>query len=205
MVSSLVSNTSRLSICTDCTAGSDENENKFFDDDYTDQQQLILNNQEENSYNDRLFDRVDSFLLSKQEEQEDMSDQVDGNKPECEPIQKQVPQTLRVQQIIEEESKRESKRKTSENTLSSIDSDLCMLDLEENFQSDDSQNNSRAVSPVRLTAESPILNDVRDIKDLLQHLQIFLSQEARENDIKEENADLKRQISILRLQLAEKD
>merc|ERR1712079_906140 len=50
MVSSLVSNTSRLSICTDCTGGSDENENKFFDDDYTDQQQLILNNQEENSY-----------------------------------------------------------------------------------------------------------------------------------------------------------
>ena len=133
MVSSLVSNTSRLSICTDCTGGSDENENKFFDDDYTDQQQLILNNQEENSYNDRLFDRVDSFLLSKQEEQEDMGDQMDGDKPECEPIQKQVPQTLRVQQIIEEESKRESKRKTSENTLSSIDSDLCMLDLEEKY------------------------------------------------------------------------
>merc|ERR1712079_252256 len=100
---------------------------------------------------------------------------------------------------------RESKRKTSENTLSSIDSDLCMLDLEENFQSDDSQNNSRAVSPVRLTAESPILNDVRDIKDLLQHLQIFLSQEGRGIDIKDENADLKRQISILKLQLAEKD
>ena len=193
MVSSLVSNTSRLSICTDCTGGSDENENKFFDDDYTDQQQLILNNQEENSYNERLFERVDSFLLSKQEEQEDMGDKVDGNKLECEPIQKQVPQTLRVQQIIEEESKRESKRKTSENTLSSIDSDLCMLDLEEkyeiialhklpyffifycfSFQSDGSQNNSRAVSPVRLTAESPILNDVRDIKDLLQHLQVYM-------------------------------
>ena len=130
MDSSMVSNASRLSICTDCTGGSEENENKFFDDDYTDQQQLILNNQEdERSYHEVLFERMDSFLLSKKEEQEPESKETENFLPTS--IQKtSLPKVQRVQEILSEDSCQRS-RKESVNTLSSLDSDLCMLDLEE--------------------------------------------------------------------------
>ena len=132
MDTSLVSNASRLSICTDCTGNSDENENKFFDDDYTDQQQLILNNPEEeaaeSSYHEALFERMDSFLLSKQEEQEVNDNENLGSKLSQ---NLNVPQVSRVQQIIKQESCADRTRNDSVNTISSLDSDLCMLDVDE--------------------------------------------------------------------------
>ena len=119
-----MSNTSRLSVCTDCTGSSEENENKFFDDDYNDQQQLILNSEEEQTYDESLFDVVDGLL------------QGDGNNPiindnkEGEGIRTAgQPQVQRVKEILEEESERD--RKVSVDTLSSVETDICMLDLED--------------------------------------------------------------------------
>ena len=130
MVSSMVSNTSRLSICTDCTAASEENENKFFDDDYTDQQQLIISNHEETDYNDPIFSRVDSLLQSKKEEQEKEEDQDIYHHNKC--VVHDYAPVQRIQQIIREDySSEQHKRKTSVDTLSSLDSDVCMLDFDE--------------------------------------------------------------------------
>ena len=117
MESSLVSNSSRLSVCTDCTASSEENENKFFDDDYNDQQQLILNSQQEQSYDETLFAAVDSLLQDNQDREQAEGDQI------------QRVQVQRVQQIMQEEKGRD--RKVSVDTLSSLESDICMLDLDD--------------------------------------------------------------------------
>ena len=124
MESSLVSNTSRLSVCTDCTGSSEENDNKFFDDDYKDQQQLILNSEEEQTYEDSLFDVVDGLL------QGEGNNQLRNDSREGEGIRSagQV-QVQRVKEILEEESERE--RKVSVDTLSSVETDICMLDLED--------------------------------------------------------------------------
>ena len=158
MISSMVSNTSRLSICTDCTAASDENENKFFDDDYTDQQQLILSAQEENGYSEMIFDRVDSLLQSKKDEQEGI-DHVDGIKSKITQSSleenvyndiifdkvesmlqskiddhvdgskhQQSPMLKRVSEIKRENSSRS--RQASVATVSSLASDDCMLDFD---------------------------------------------------------------------------
>ena len=117
MESSMVSNSSRLSVCTDCTASSEENENKFFDDDYNDQQQLILNSQQEQSYDETLFAAVDSLLQDNQDREQAEGDQI------------QRVQVQRVQQIMQEEKGRD--RKVSVDTLSSLESDICMLDLDD--------------------------------------------------------------------------
>ena len=117
MESSLVSNSSRLSVCTDCTASSEENENKFFDDDYNDQQQLILNSQQEQAYDETLFAAVDSLLQDNQDREQAEGDQI------------QRVQVQRVQQIMQEEKGRD--RKVSVDTLSSLESDICMLDLDD--------------------------------------------------------------------------
>ena len=126
METSLVSNTSRLSVCTDCTGSSaEDNENKFFDDDYNDQQQLILNSEEEQTYDDSLFDVVDGLL------QGDCNNHLRNDIEESDGIKTagQV-QVQRVKEILKEESERD--RKVSvEDTLSSVETDICMLDLED--------------------------------------------------------------------------
>ena len=127
MESSLVSNTSRLSVCTDCTGSSEENENKFFDDDYHDQQQLILNSEEEQTFDDQtLFDVVDGLLQI----QGDSGKQLSNDNKEAEGIRTAgQPPVQRVKEILEEESERD--RKVSVDTLSSVETDICMLDLED--------------------------------------------------------------------------
>ena len=131
METSLLSNTSRLSVCTDCTASSEDNENKFFDDDYNDQQQLILNSEQEQSYDETLFDAVDSLLqenkepVTTQEKAEDKESKEDDNERKTTGLV----QVQRVKQILEEEKGRD--RKVSVDTLSSLESDICMLDLED--------------------------------------------------------------------------
>ena len=121
----MVSNTSRLSVCTDCTGSSEENENKFFDDDYNDQQQLILNSEEEQTYDDpTLFDVVDGLL------QGDTNNQLRNDNREAEGIRTAgQPPVQRVKEILEEESERD--RKVSVDTLSSVETDICMLDLDD--------------------------------------------------------------------------
>jgi len=201
MESSMVSNTSRLSVCTDCTGSSEENENKFFDDDYNDQQQLILNSEEEQTYDESLFDVVDGLL------------QGEGNNPiinenkEAEGIRTSgQPQVQRVKEILEEESERD--RKVSVDTLSSGETDICMLDLEDGFPPlDDTPDGSRPDSPVRNSSCDLIVSDVVSIKKLLIQLQGLLSHEessAREK-IEEENSELRRELTLLRLKVAERD
>ena len=133
METSLLSNTSRLSVCTDCTASSEDNENKFFDDDYNDQQQLILNSQQEESYDETLFDAVDS-LLQENKEQVTLTIQKNAEDEESKDDEKEMKTTgqvqfQRVKQIQEEEKGRD--RKVSVDTLSSLESDICMLDLDD--------------------------------------------------------------------------
>ena len=107
----------------------EENENKFFDDDYTDQQQLIISNQEDTGYDDPIFDRVDSLLQSKKEEQEKQEEEQDSYPNKC-TVHDYAP-VQRIQQIIKEDYSYEHKRKSSVDTLSSLDSDICMLDFDE--------------------------------------------------------------------------
>merc|ERR1711953_431147 len=168
METSLVSNTSRLSVCTDCTGSSaEDNENKSFDDDYNDQQQLILNSEEEQTYDDSLFDVVDGLL------QGDCNNHLRNDIEESDGIKTagQV-QVQRVKEILKEESERE--RKVSVDTLSSVETDICMLDLEDGFPPSD---DSRPDSPVRNSSSDLIVSDVVPIKKLLIQLQGLLSQE----------------------------
>lgn len=207
MESSMVSNTSRLSVCTDCTGSSEDNENKFFDDDYNDQQQLILNSEpDQTTYEENLFDAVDCLLQGEKLKADINSD---DSKVKCEVDEMKTAgqvQVARVKQIMEEESVRN--RKVSVDTLSSLESDVCMLDLDDGFPlPEDSPDDSRTNSPVSRPGSDLILSDVVSIRKLMLQLQGLLSQSeaSTKGKMEEENSDLKRELSLLRLKLAERD
>ena len=84
----------------------------------------ILNTEEEQTYDDSLFDVVDGLL------QGDCNNQLRNDIEESDGIKTAGRvQVQRVKEILEVESERD--RKVSVDTLSSVETDICMLDLED--------------------------------------------------------------------------